>query len=187
MAAVGTGKLNSLIQSDYNSATKALTLTDVIISQSNYVNSGEYIQFTLTSITNPTTTVTSSAFNIKTMDAVYYSIESGTNGITVTATPGDITKFTVSPSNTKIRERTIYSFVFTTENSISVGSVLTIIFPSEITVDNRSATSCVSGATSISSTSAKWTVTDNKTLVISSGFTSAVTAGIEIIFFQLIV
>ena len=182
VSAVGTGKLNSLIVTDYNTSTKVLTLTEVITSQSNYVSSGEYIQFTVTPITNPTTTVTSSSFTIKTMESVYYSIESGSSGITVTATPGGISTFTVSPSNIKVRESTTYTFDFITENDISVGSKLTIIFPSEITVDNRSATSCVSGATSISSSSATCTVSDNKTLVISGGFTSAVTAGLDIIF-----
>lgn len=182
VSAVGTGKLNSLILSDYNASTKVLTLSEIITSQSNYVYSGEYIQFTITPITNPSTTAASSSFGIKTMEGVYYSIESGTTGITVTATPGGITKFTVSSSNTKVRESTTYNFDFITENNISVGSTLTIIFPSEITVDNRSATSCVTGATSISSASATCTVSDKKTLIISGGFTAAVTAGIDISF-----
>ena len=113
VSAVGTGKLNSLIQSDYNSATRVLTLTQVISATSNYVNIGEYIQFTLTPITNPTTTSASSSFTIKTFDSVFYAIESGTTGFTVTSTPGDITKYTISPSNTKIRERTTYTIVLT--------------------------------------------------------------------------
>ena len=176
VTAIGTGKLNKSMVAAYDSATRILTLTEVIISESSYVNSGESIQFSLSYITNPSSTVTSSSFAITTMKGLSYFIDSGTSGFTVTATPGSIQTLTVSPINTKIRERTLYSFAMTTEHSIPSGSVLTIIFPAEITVENRSGVSCVSASVGISS-SALWTVADSKTIVITNGFTTSVSAG----------
>lgn len=181
LEALGTGKLNQLIVTDYVSATKVLTLTEMIIASTSYVTSGD-IQFTVSTITNPSSTAASSSFTIKTFEGVDYAIESVSTGVTVTATAGDITTFTVSPDNTKIRERTLYTFTFVTENTIPVGASLTITFPSGITAENRSGTSCVTAATGIT-TAAKCTVTSSTLLVITAGFaTSAVTAGNTISF-----
>lgn len=183
LTALGTGKLNTLIVTDYVAATKVLTLTEVIISQSSYVNSGEYIQFSLSPITNPSATSPSGSFTIQTFEGVDYSIETVTTGVTVTATTGEIKTFTVSPENTRIRERTLYTFTFVTENDVPVGSSITIIFPTQIAIEDRTSTACVSGATGISSTNARCTVTSTSRLVITGGFpTTAIKAGNTISF-----
>jgi hypothetical protein len=140
VSALGSGKLNTLIQTSYSSATRVLTMTSIITSNANYVNIGDIITFTLSPITNSASTAASSSFSIETIQGVEYSIEKATTGITVTATPGSITTFIVSPDNTRIRERTFYIFTFVTTNTIPIGSSLTITFPSDISIENRSGT-----------------------------------------------
>ena len=182
VTARGSGNLNSFIVSDYSSTTRVLTLSEIILTQSSYVSVGDIITFTLSSITNPSSTAASSSFIIRTYEGVDYIIEQVTTGVTVTATPGDITTFTVSPDNTRIRERTFYTFSLVAENIIPVGSSLTITFPTEILAEDRTGTSCISSTTTISS-AATCTVTSTSILVISGGFpTSAIAAGTTISF-----
>ena len=181
VSATGTGKISSFITTDYDSSTKVLTLSGIITSASNYVDANETISIQILNITNPSSTATTGTFSITTYRGVNYQIETVTSGITVTATPGDILNFTVTPDNTEIRENTIYRFEFITENIILSGSSLIITFPSEITVRSDTPTSCISVSTEMNSTTATCGVSGN-VLTISSGFPNDVTAGNSITF-----
>lgn len=173
---VGITRLNSAITSSYDTATKVLTLTN-ILSTGSYIEENFSISFNVTSVTNPNTTNTSGAIVYQSFDASGSAIEMVSTGITVTATAGYVTSATVTPTDSTIRVTTTYRFTFQTENIIPVGAILYIVFPSTISISNRAATSCLASATNIDAVNGLCTVTSTKYLTISSAYNNQVLAG----------
>jgi hypothetical protein len=173
--ATGIRNLASDITESYDTGTKVLTLTNIVLTTTDYVSEGSYIQFTVTLITNPPTTQTSDSIVYASFDANGNGIETTTTGITVTSTPGSITSASVTPTNTTIRASTSYTFSFQTENTVPVGAILYIVFPSIITIADSTSTSCLSAGSNIDSTNGLCTVTSSRYLTITNGYGTTAT------------
>ena len=176
LTVTGQVNLNSAISASYDSSTRILTLTSLIITSSGYVDEGYYIQFMINSVTNPSNTQASSSFVYQSFDGSGNAIEKASTGITITASPGSITAATITPADTTIRASTSYAFKFTVQDAVPIGGILYIVFPSTISITDRTSTACLTAGTNIDSTNAKCTVTSSRYLTISSGFGSAATA-----------
>jgi hypothetical protein len=175
--AAGSGKLNLVISADYSSTSKQLTLSELILTSDSYINENEEISFTILGIVNPSTTAASGSFTILTTESIDYQIETVSAGVTVTATAGDITTFSVSPENTKIRERTVYLFTLVTENDVPIGSSIVISFPTEIVIDDGSSVSCILSGTGVSTTTESCSSVSNILTITNVFPTAGVTAG----------
>ena len=176
LTVTGQINLNSGITASYDSATRILTLTNLIITSSGYVDEGYYIQFMINLVTNPSNTQTSDSFVYQSYDANGKAIEKTSTGVTITASPGSITSATITPAITTIRASTSYAFTFKVQDAVPIGGIIYIVFPSTIVIADRTSTACLSAGTNIDATNAKWTVTSSRYLTISSGFGSAATA-----------
>jgi hypothetical protein len=172
----GISNLNSGITSVYATATKVLTMTD-IVSAGNYVEENFSISFNITSVTNSNTTNTSGDIIYASFDASGGAIETVLTGINITASAGYITPATVTPTDATIRASTTYEFTFQTENIIPSGAIIYIAFPSTITISDRSGTSCLTDATNIDAVNGVCTVTSTRFLTISNAYTTQVLAG----------
>lgn len=155
LVVTGETNLNSAITSAYDSATRILTLTNLIITSSAYVDEGYYIQFKVNLVTNPSNTKTSDSFTYQSFDGNGNAIEKTTTGITITATPGKITPATVTPVDTKIRASTSYTFVFTVQTQVPVGGIVYIVFPTTINLLDQTSAACLSSGTNIDSTNGR--------------------------------
>ena len=141
LVVTGNSGIASDITEAYDSATGILTLTNIVLTTSNYVSEGSFIDFTVNLVTNPSTTKTSDSFVYSSFDANESAIETASTGVTITATAGSITSATATPADTTIRTTTSYTFSFQTENEVPVGAILYITFPSIISIADRTATS----------------------------------------------
>ena len=178
---LGTSPLSTLVTTNYNSTSKTLTLSGFIPDDTVYIDVGDTIYLSILNVTNPSTTAATDSFTFTTYNGVQYGRETVSTDVTVTATPGDILSYTVTPITTEIRESTIYRFTFETETDIPASSTLTITFPDEITVDESAPSNCVSTATQITAADSVCTVSGS-VLTISDGFLSDITAGSSITF-----
>lgn len=178
---IGIGKISSRFSTFYDSTSRVLQLTDIIDSSTNYVYSNEIISFVIQNIQNPPTTAPTGTITILTLAGVGYNIETNTNPITFTATGGNILTFTITPSLTSISHRVQYEYTFVTENPISIGSSLTITYPSQISPGERTNEACVTLATNINTAALCNNITASA-IQITGGFTTAVASGTSIVF-----
>lgn len=178
----GSGKLASIFRTNYNKATRLLELTNLITSFWNYVNANEIITFSINNIKNPPTTVPTDTFTFITKAGIDYYIETNTAPVSFIATGGNILSMTVTPSILSVNQRTSYSFSFVTENPITVGSSLTITFPSDIQPDNQTGGNCLVVTTRINDTLATCTNTSQYVIEITNGIDTEVAAGDTISF-----
>ena len=103
------------------------------------VTSSTSISFAVPSITNYDTTQPSDGFGLQTLTSDNYTLDSLSDNVTVTATVGTLSGFTVTTNSSFTGVQNTYTFSMTVSNeTILINSYFDITLPSEITVDDTS-------------------------------------------------
>jgi len=149
----------------YDTTNKILTLSN-IVAAGNLVSENKKIQFSVTTVTNPTTTQPTNSIIYESFDSSGGAIERCNSGIIVTATPGLIaSNATVVPVDPIVKITTSYAFKFQPENIIPAGSILYIVFPSTISITNLTSNACLTNVANIA-VGGLCTITENRYLTI---------------------
>ncbi|CAG9326962.1 unnamed protein product [Blepharisma stoltei] len=123
----------------YSVASNAITISSGFPSQ---LAASSVISFSLSDLTNPPTTATSSVFTITIYsDSTLDYSEVNDQSATVTATSGSLQSVTVTPSSyTTGDSSTSYTFLITTGHKIVAGGQVLISFPSDVSIVFSTAT-----------------------------------------------
>ena len=103
------------------------------------VSNSTNITFSIPSITNYNTIQPSDGFGLQTLTSDNYTLDSLSDNVTVTATVGSLSGFTVTTSSNFTGVQNTFTFSLTVSNeTILINSYFDITLPSEITVDDTS-------------------------------------------------
>ena len=110
---------------------------------------GNTLSFSMTGVTNPVSTATSSSFTYTTLDSSNFQIDTRSSGITVTMlTTNEFSSITLASNSTTNSETATYTFNFIASSPLVDGDQIFMQIPSSITPPTT--TTC-SGVTELSS------------------------------------
>ena len=96
------------------------------------------VKFGIDQVTNPSTTATSSTFQVftATTNSSGYYIDQTTSDIYFTAMPASLISASVTPSSLITGDITTYTFLITTKNTIPTSGYILVNFPSGVTISD---------------------------------------------------
>lgn len=110
-------------------------MSNLVPSFTNQVDPSNPITFGLLQLKNPGSIQTTPEFAIAIYQEEDIILNVDQNGLTYTASPGELQNLIVTPSDYKTRQKVSYEFSFETANNLYVNGDLAIIVPTEIDVD----------------------------------------------------
>lgn len=141
-------------------------LVKVLAGFNSYWEPGRYLSFTLSLLKNPSSSLPSSTFEMY-LKTDGYTSDYCNSGLSITSASGNLQVLSIIPTTYLVNATTTYTFTLQAESSIPSGSIIKIIFPSDLTSPDTSTTSLF--FFSPSSISAFYSSNSN-TLTITSAF-----------------
>ncbi|CAG9329240.1 unnamed protein product [Blepharisma stoltei] len=166
----------SAISSVITSISCSGNSTDVqaTLSLSSSLSSGSVLCFSISPITNPPSTQSTSSFSIYTMTTDGYYMDKKENGLTVTTTtPGNITNIVISAADSRIGVTTNYTISYTPLNVHPSGTTILLTIPAEFSAGSIS---CLPITLSSSFTC----VVASKVIITTGGFDTSYTSASRI-------
>lgn len=96
-------------------------------------------------------------------NSIPYAIETKT--MNCQNNPGIMTTASVSASNTQVNQITVYTITFTIINRLAIGSMIDVVFPSQLVIQIASASCSISGHTCVVKSNSNVSVTLSSAVV----------------------